>query len=599
MFLWYTGVRGATMKNILYGVSNFADIIADNGYYIDKTSFIEKLEQPTYKFAFFFRPRRFGKSLFLSTLEHYYDINRKADFEKLFKGLYIGENPTPLRNSYPILKFDFSVVSSYGTIEQTSNSFFTHIRSRINSFFRRYGKRLNIENIFLQPENVSKTPEDMFGEFIDYLNDLNIKLYLIIDEYDNFANNILAQHGEDTYYSITHGTGFFRAFFNVLKVGTTSCIDRIFATGVTPLVLSDVTSGFNIGTNISVNPDFHELAGFNEADVKEIVDYHIKQGLISETVEESLLYTMKKYYDGYLFSPKSKESLYNSTAIWYLISPYRTLSDETQKNELPRRIIDSNLMTDYKKLEFLVIEKQKLNGNYKELSEILLTGQCEDELVDTFSVKELNKSSHFTSFLYYLGLITIKEENFLNTVFTIPNEACRYMLWEYIRTALDSVLGLDFSRQLSLFTDFAVKGKWKQYFEAIFEQAYHVTSNRDFKYGESVIKGIILGYMTNTNLYLIQSERELDKCYTDLYLEPMLWLYPKMSEMRYLIELKYLKSEEIAEDKIDKHVAKAKAAAITQLDQYSKRLNLAQVPVTKLVIIASSKELLLLEEIAI
>ncbi len=587
------------MKNILYGVSNFADIITRNGYYIDKTKFIEKLEQQNLDFAFFFRPRRFGKSLFLSTLEHYYDINKQDDFKKLFKGLYIGENPTPLRNTYPILKFDFSAVASEGSLKEIRNSFNANVWNSLKSFTLRYPSIFNGNDPFENDLASLTEGSDLFARFNMLLSVKGIKYYLIIDEYDNFANNILAQHGEDIYYTITHGTGFFRAFFNVLKVGTTSCIAQLFATGVTPLVLSDVTSGFNIGKNLSTEAMFHELAGFTETDVKEIVDYHIKQGLISETVKESLLYTMKKYYDGYLFSPKSKESLYNSTAIWHLISPYRMSVDETQKHELPRRIIDSNLMTDYKKLEFLVIEKQKLNGNYKELSEILLTGQCEDELVDTFSVKELGKGSHFTSFLYYLGLITIKEEGFLNAVFKIPNEACRHMLWEYIRTALDSVLNLDFSRQLSLFTDFAVKGKWKQYFEAIFEQAYHVISNRDFKYGESVIKGIILGYMTNTNVYLIQSEREIDKGYTDLYLEPMLWLYPKMSEMRYLIELKYLKAEEITEDKKEKNVAKAKAAAIKQLEQYAQRLKLANVPVTKLVIIASSKELLLLEEVVI
>jgi hypothetical protein len=597
--LWYTGVRGATMKNILYGVSNFADIITRNGYYIDKTMFIEKLEQLNLDFAFFFRPRRFGKSLFLSTLEHYYDIAEKDNFEKLFKGLYIGENPTPLRNSFCILKFNFSRIRGDNSVENIEAAFNVNIMSCIETFYVKYAEKTGGIEAFEKDVKPLVKAETMFDRFLEKMKQANIKFHLFIDEYDNFANNLLAQHGKEEYYKVTHGTGFLRGFFNIIKAGTESrTIARLFATGVTPLVLSDVTSGFNIGTNISTEPMFHDLAGFTETDVREIVDYHIKQGLISESIKESLLYTMKKYYDGYLFSPKSKESLYNSTAIWHLISPYRMSVDETQKNELPRRIIDSNLMTDYKKLEFLVIEKKKLNGNYKALSELLLTGQCEDELVDSFSVKELNKSSHFTSFLYYLGLITIKEENFLNTVFTIPNEACRYMLWEYIRTALDSVLGLDFSRQLSLFTDFAVKGKWKQYFKAIFEQAYHVTSNRDFKYGESVIKGIILGYMTNTNLYLIQSERELDKCYTDLYLEPMLWLYPKMFEMRYLIELKYLKAEEITEDKKEKNVAKAKAAAITQLDQYAKRLKLAEVPLTKLVIIASSKELLVLEEVS-
>jgi hypothetical protein len=307
---------------------------------------------------------------------------------------------------------------------------------------------------------------------------------------------------------------------------------------------------------------------------------------------------MKKYYNGYLFSSKASASLYNTTSILYLTKQYHT-AYKAQKNSLPERIIDSNLMTDYKKLEFLIIEHDKLNGNYRALSELLLKGECEAELTDTFSVKELSENSKFTSFLYYLGLITIKEKGFIDTIFTIPNEACRHMLWEYIRTALNSVLRLDFSRLGSLFIDFAVKNQWKPYFEMIFEKAYEALSNRDFQGGESVIKGIILGYLTQTNRYLIQSERELNKGYTDLYLEPMRWISPKMSDMCYLIELKYLNSDEISKSNKEKRVATAKADAIKQLTQYAKGLDLANKPITKLVIIATNTELLLLEEIEI
>jgi hypothetical protein len=587
------------MKRICYGESNFPYVIRSNGYYVDKTRFIEKLEGLGSEYLFFLRPRRFGKSLFLSTLETYYDINTADSFDELFGDLYIGKNPTPLRNSFPILKFNFSRIRGDNSVENIEDAFNLNIMSCIETFYVKYPKETGGIKVFEKDVKHLEKAEKMFDRFLEKMAQSNVKFYLLIDEYDNFANNILAEHGKETYYSLTHGTGFLRTFFTVIKAGTDSkTIARMFATGVTPLVLSDVTSGFNMGINISLHKDFHELAGFTEADVREIVDYQVEHGLISENIKNSLLYTMKKYYDGYLFSSGIKESLYNSTSILYLIHQYNT-SYEPQKHELPQSIIDSNLMTDYRKLEFLVLEKQKLNGNFKDLSEILLTGECEEELVDSFSVKELSKGSHFTSFLFYLGLITIKEKTFLNTVFTIPNEACRHMLWEYIRTALDSALRLDFSKLRSLYTGFAARAEWKQYFEAIFEQAYHVTSNRDFKYGESVIKGIILGYLTQANVYLIQSERELSKCYTDLYLEPMLWMYPQMSEMRYLIELKYLKAEEITEDKKEKSVAKAKAAAITQLDQYAKRLKLANVPVTKLVIIASSKELLLLEEVAI
>ncbi len=581
----------------MYGARDFASMRTRNGYYVDKTQDIEKIENRGSEILFFLRPRRFGKTLFLSTLEYYYDINAKSDFERLFGDLYIGKNPTPLRNSYPTLLLDFSAVSSGKTLDETISSFNTHIRSRINNFFMRYAHTLNIENIFTHWVNETKAASDMLGEFLDYLNGLNLKLYLLIDEYDNFANNLLTQHGKDSYYKITHGSGFLREFFNVIK-SNSKVVDRMFATGVTPLVLTDVTSGFNIGINISVDPDYHELVGFTETDVKEIVDYHIEQGLISETIKESLLYTIKKYYDGYLFSHRAQKSLYNTTAVWYIIRQFHTESNKNQKYELPDSVIDKNLMTDYQKLDFLVIEKQKLNGNYRNLSKLLLKGECKEMLVNSFSVKDLTKSSQFTSLLYYLGLITINEKKLLTTTFIIPNEACRFMLWEYIRTALNTTLDVDFSELAAIFLDFAIKGQWKPYFKKIFTQAYAALSNRDFTHRESVIKGLILGYLTHTNLYVIRSEKELNKGYTDLYLKPLTKIYPTLNPTHYLIELKYLKSDELTKANKEKQIETAKAAAVKQLKQYAQGLKLTNEPITKLIIIASNKELLLLEEIS-
>ncbi len=585
------------MKSILYGISNFKELITRNAYYVDKTMFIEKLERFNLDFAFFFRPRRFGKSLFLSTLEHYYDVRYKDEFEELFGELYIGKNPTPLRNSFPILKFNFSRIRGDNSIENIEDTFNLNIMSCIETFYVKYPKETGGIKVFEEDIKHLEKAEKMFDRFLEKMAQTNVKFCLLIDEYDNFANNLLAHHGKDKYFEITHGTGFLRGFFNLIKAHTETCIARLFATGVTPLVLSDVTSGFNIGDNISTNSAFHELAGFTESDVQEIVGHYVKQGIISETIRESLLDTMKKYYDGYVFSKDVDDSLYNSTAVWYLIKQFYVQTDDSQKYRIPRTLIDSNLMTDYKKLEFLVIEQEKLNGNYKTLSKLALNGECEAELVDNFAVKELVDTSKFTSFLYYLGLITIKEEGFIDTIFAIPNETCKHMLWEYIRTALKSVLRLDFSRLGALFIEFAVNDKWEPYFQMIFEKAYAALSNRDFQGGESVIKGIILGYLTQTNRYLIQSERELNKGYTDLYLEPMTWIYPKMSQMRYLIELKYLNSDEISESNKEKRVAAAKAQAVKQLRQYAEGLDLPDLPITKLVIIASNKELLLLEEV--
>jgi hypothetical protein len=573
------------MKNILYGVSNFKDIINDNAYYIDKTMYIERLEKPTNKYAFFFRPRRFGKSLFLSTLEYYYDILHKDDFERLFGELYIGKNPTPLRNSFPILSLDFSGVAIEGTIEFISRSFYYRIRSAINSFFIRYEKVLNIENIFATQVNSPEDAATIMGDFLDYLASHNISIYLIIDEYDNFANNILAQYGKEIYYSITHGTGFFRTFFNVIKIATKKSIARIFATGVTPLVLSDVTSGFNIGKNLSVNTIFHELAGFTEQNVREIVDYHIEQGLISESIKKSLLYTMKRYCDGYLFSPDANESLYNTTSILYLIQQYNT-PNKAQKYTLPRSIIDSNLMTDYKKLEFLVVEQRQLNGNFSFLSNILVEGYKEARLVDSFAVNELTNADKFSSFLYYLGLLTMQVNEYNDYIFTVPNQTCTEILWGYIRSAINAVYKINLNDLMSKFSGMKIRGDWRPLFEYLLEQLFKSASVRDFITKEAVLKGFLIAHLNLLDDYDMYSEHELNKGIADVYLVPNLLTAPKICPNHYILELKYLKKEENTES----NLAAIKAKAAKQLNQYAQDPKLKGITVTKLIIIVSSND---------
>ncbi len=251
------------MKKIPYGISNYEIIRNENYYFVDKTKFIPKLENLGSRYIFFLRPRRFGKSLFLSILENYYDILKKDKFDILFKDTYIGKNPTPLKNSYPVLKFNFSGIPVGGKLEEIEKSFNLYIKTSIESFFIRYKKvypeLLDIEKSVFQSDKAG----DILNVFIQKLGNIGISYYLLIDEYDNFANNILIGYGKGTYREITHGIGFMRNFFAVIKNGTENrSIDKLFVTGVSPLLLSDVTSGMNIGDNISLFPDFEDMAGF-------------------------------------------------------------------------------------------------------------------------------------------------------------------------------------------------------------------------------------------------------------------------------------------------------------------------------------------------
>ncbi|OQB45847.1 MAG: putative AAA-ATPase [bacterium ADurb.Bin157] len=586
------------MKKILYGKSDFAEIIERNGYYVDKTKYIERLEQLGSDYVFFFRPRRFGKSLFLSTLEYYYDINRKADFERLFGDLYIGKNQTPLRNSFPILALNFSEISSDSRPESIQKSFNAGIRNAIFNFIVKYSELFSFDNNFIKFFESLDNASDLLASFNSMLSAKNIRYYLIIDEYDNFANNLLAEYGKDRYYGITHGTGFFRNFFNVVKAGTASgTIARIFATGVTPLVLSDVTSGFNIGRNISNIYDFNELAGFTEEDVNEIVNYHVGQGLVDEIIKEPLLDTMKQYYDGYSFTLGRGRSLYNSTLVWYLMQQFHTVEDKEQKSNLPVKIIDNNLMTDFKKLEFLVVEEKKLNGNFSLLNTLLTDGSFKGDLIESFAVNELIDTNKFVSFLYYLGLLTVTLSDKNDYIFSVPNRTCSEILWGYIRRAVSEVFGLDTRHLTSIYSDMKNDGKYKPLFEYLLNQMYENASIRDFIQKEATLKGFLLAYLNLSKDFKVYSEYELNKGYADIYMAPDLQRNPSMCPSHYIIELKYLKKSDLNEADKEKAITAAKAEAAKQLTQYAQDTKLLGTPLVKLAVTVTAAGVISIEEV--
>lgn len=424
-------------KKILYGSSNFEAMVQNNGYYVDKSRFIEEIEKLGAKYLFFLRPRRFGKSLFISMLEYYYDINRANQFEELFGNLYIGKKPTSLKNSFPILKFNFSGVISHGTIEEIERSFYLNIMGGIESIFLKYPLITGGIEVFNRELKSIPKAGDMFKCFISIMSDKNIKFYLLIDEYDIFANNILAEHGRDSYQKLTHGVGGFLCnFFAVIKVATdTRTIERMFATGVLPLDLSDVTSGFNIGCNISQDLGFQEMAGFTEKEVETMTDYYIAENAIPANDRVKVLDTMKNTYNNYCFCQNTTTRMYNSNSVLYLVDQY------IRAHKMPMNIIDTNMRTDYKELRFLFVESQKLNGNLNLLSKVLTDGEIESELKHDFLGKGINEKDNFISLLYYLGLLTIKKVRIDKFIFEIPNDMCREILWEYVRQGQNETSG--------------------------------------------------------------------------------------------------------------------------------------------------------------
>ncbi len=591
------------MKKIPYGIANYEKIKTEGYYFVDKTHFIEKIESLGSPYLFFLRPRRFGKSLFLSILEHYYDILKKEEFETLFGDTYIGKHSTDLRNSFPILKFNFSTIAVGEGLEVAKKHFDLHVKNSIKSFFRKYGKIYpQIKKSEKEILSIGEAPAIM-ESFIATMYDAGIKYYLLIDEYDNFANNILIEHGKKIYKDTTHGRGFLRGFFAIIKAGTENrTIERLFITGVSPLVLSDVTSGMNIGDNISIYPSFEDMVGFTAEEVEKLVDYYIKEGAIKKSDKEKLLETISEFANNYYFSRQKRISVHNSDIILYIIKNYM------QFGKLPDDPIDPNIRTDYGKLRFLVVESNRLNGNFNILQEIADKGEIDGNLVDSFPLEEIISEDKFVSLLYYLGLLTIKESYEGNLYsFTIPNLTVKNLLWEYIRKAIEEVYDLRIStRKLALmFRDMAHRGEWKDLFKFIFEEFYNLVSSvRDFIWREEGVSMFLRTYLSLSPYYIIESEYETSGGYVDIYLRKN-WAITEMTRYEYLIELKHVKLEGRKKISAD-DLKKIKQEAIEQIKKYASSKKLKPSPfvdnsrapeLKKIIIITSSSQVEIMEEV--
>ena len=573
------------MKKIPYGISSFDKIKSENYYFVDKTKYIKLIEEMGSPYLFFLRPRRFGKSLFISMLEHYYDINGADQFERLFGDTYIGQNPTPLRNSYPVLRFNFSMVKTQGTVEQLKFGFCLNIWSEMDAFISKYKNRYNLDEEISKKIESKLDPGDMMLVFHNEMKKKHVSFYMIIDEYDNFANNVLIEHNEEVYRSITHAGGFLRNFFTLIKGLTDDReIDRLFISGVSPLVMADVTSGFNIGYNISLWPDFASMAGFNREELKELIEYYIPGQY------ETLFPLLSEWYDNYCFDNKLKtKNIFNSISILYFLQEY------LQGNEVPIELIDENLRTDYGKLRFLILEERKLNGNFSILSELVQMKETTGSLVRSFAVSELINAEKFRSLLFYLGFTTLKEISLAGRyTFTIPNKLINTLLWEFIQKSLNEVYNLKIDKDFleQIFTDMALEGKWKPALQYIIDKFYEAVSIRDFTFHEVGLKTFLLAWLNLTNLYDVISEKEKNKGYADICLEPdrRFTAYVKYD---YIIELKYIKAEEIeSQAKEEVVVNLAVKTATAQLMQYAAN---NKFKTTKIIIVASAKKLLFMD----
>ena len=545
----------ASYPRIPYGWADFRAIRLEKRLYVDKTRFIYALEEERY--AFLIRPRRMGKSCWISLLENYYDRRADDEFEAIFGGTDLGRQPTENRHRYVILRFDFSMFDD--TLETLQERFETYCHLELNHALRRNRDLFPQEasQYILSPPSIDAKLAALFM----YAEDHGIPLYVLIDEYDNFANTILAYHGEEAYQSFTHGGGFYRNFFATLKAGAgrRGGLERLFITGVSPITMDDVTSGFNIGKNISLEPEFNDMLGFTEEEVRELLEMYRDCGVFDQEVEAALE-VMREWYNGYRFAKSAQGDLYNTDMVLYF------LDGSIPNKPMPDHLIDTNVRIDYGKLRHLLTVNRQLNGNFDLLRHIIGEQQVDSDLQISFPLDRLDRRENFLSLLFYFGLLSIRGVESGVPRLGIPNQTVKRLMYGYIRDAYDDVglFSVDVYTFSRLVRAMGYKGTWQPALDFLRDALVEQTGIRDYMDGEKVIHGFVAAHFSMVNHFLLHSEYELNKGYADLYLEPFIAQYSDMG-YGYVLELKYLRRREPLDESL---LAATRREAVQQVRGY-------------------------------
>lgn len=520
------------VKLLPYGVADFATVIEQNLYYVDKTMFIPELEKQP-RNLFFIRPRRFGKSIFLSMLYSYYDCTQSHKFQSLFGNLWIGQHPTPLQGKYQVLFLDFSQIT--GNIDKLETKFNSYLSINLDAFVRQYSEyyQAEMEEILAQ-EDFEEKMELIFKAAKAH----QYHLYLIIDEYDNFTNVILNERGEKVYHAITHADGFYRDVFKKFKGN----FERIFMMGVSPVTLDDVTSGFNIGWNISIKPEFDEMLGFSTTDVVEMFTYYKEHGSIpADSDIDAIVNNMKPWYDNYCFAKqalKKKTRMFNCDMVLYYLRNYMDAGCP------PEEMIDPNTRTDYGKMKKL-LQFDKLDGERKGIiRKIAEEEQIVTQLYESFSAYQIPKAEIFPSLLFYYGMLTIKGTRGSKLILGIPNNNVRKQYYGYLEEEYQAKAYVDVNQLTDYYYDMAYDGKWEEGLRFMADAYAKVSSVRDGIEAERNLQGFFMAYLNLNNYYVTAPELELNHGYCDFFLLPDLTHYA--SQHSYILELKVLSKKDFS-----------------------------------------------------
>jgi hypothetical protein len=544
------------MLKIPYGESDFTKVIRDGYFYQDRTAFIRELESfPTY--IFYLRPRRFGKSLFVSMLEHYYALEYQNIFQDLFGGLDIGKNPTPLANQYMVLKFEFTGIQT-NTPTNTIEGFLGSVRDSVEIFLNQY------DHIF--PPEIhagivgQKQPNLVMKALFKHYKRLNKaknlpKIYLLMDEYDHFTNELISFNFDFFAKSVTEN-GFVRKFYETIKAATwDKIIDRLFITGVSPVTLDSMTSGFNIGTHLSLHPHFHSMMGFEEHEVRDIL-----KGIgVKKADLTTVLNDLRAWYDGYLFHTDAKSHVYNPDMVLYFAVYYQS----TKK--YPDDLLDPNIASDYTKIRNIFTIQQREEAHLEALRILTDTGEISATLTKQFSLTKDFKQDDLVSLLFYMGFLTIQAKELGGFIFTYPNYVIERLYADYFISIVEQKMGLpiDNSKLNAAIRHLALTGT-PQYLYTIVSDVVKVLSTRDAKdFNEMSLKAIFVSLLQQQQFYYVHSEFETQRQYVDIFLETVTG-NPVKYETAF--ELKYVKKSEAinVETELDKAEIQLKNYMITK-----------------------------------
>ena len=539
------------MIKIPYGESDFKTLITGKYFYQDRTQFIEKLENWNSKYPVFLRPRRFGKSLFISTLHHYYGLEYKDEFQALFGKLYIGQHPTENANSYLVLRFEFSRIDT-ATHESTYQGFLTNTLLGARSFLATYAQffTLSDQNLILSqssPEAVVKTIFGIVGS-----KKISHKIYLLVDEYDHFANELLS-FDLDRFKSNVSTNGFVRKFFESFKTATgEGIVDRIFITGVSPITLDSLTSGFNISDNISLNPIFHNMMGFTHSEVEAILH---ESAIPIETIP-AMMADLEAWYDGYRFTTRANHQLFNPDMVLYFLKEYSIMA------QYPDVMLDTNVVSDYRKIQNTFKIGGEENEKYELLETLVQKGHIDFQLTRLYNLTLDFTQDDFLSLLFYMGMLSFQEEAIIGWRCKIPNYVIKKLYFEYFNAIyLSKTRFAKTTRPIAQTIDTLLgKGNPEPFFKIVEQVLLENHSNRDeLAYGEKHLQTLMVGLLFPYESYYIHSEYEAKRGYPDIFLERM---PNKPLKFDIVLELKYVKKS--AEKTLEKVIQQAE----TQLDEY-------------------------------